>query len=205
MNNNYDEIKKLLKASRVMLSNEIMNESINQIKNQYGILKEQKIDLSSGNITKKLNPAQSVEDFMDQESEKEKNKKDEKSQGYRVSGGIIVLHGEKESDVELTTDEKTAFQSTMDEFVNEVSEMVDFNKLNVYKDNVEWSGRIIDFDVEFFFSIGEKNGIYINGDMVKADQDFLEKIQKLNAFYEKFKSKWGKVLASRKLTKKEQK
>lgn len=205
MNNNYDEIKKLLKASRVMLSSEIMNESINQIKNQYGILKEQKIDLSSGNITKKLNPAQSVEDFMDQESEKEKNKKDEKSQGYRVSGGIIVLHGEKESDVELTTDEKTAFQSTMDEFVNEVSEMVDFNKLNVYKDNVEWSGRIIDFDVEFFFSIGEKNGIYINGDMVKADQDFLEKIQKLNAFYEKFKSKWGKVLASRKLTKKEQK
>lgn len=205
MNNNYDEIKKLLKASRVMLSNEIMNESINQIKNQYGILKEQKIDLSSGNITKKLNPAQSVEDFMDQESKEEKNKKDEKSQGYRVSGGIIVLHGEKESDVELTTDEKTAFQSTMDEFVNEVSEMVDFNKLNVYKDNVEWSGRIIDFDVEFFFSIGEKNGIYINGDMVKADQDFLEKIQKLNAFYEKFKSKWGKVLASRKLTKKEQK
>lgn len=205
MNNNYDEIKKLLKASRVMLSNEIMNESINQIKNQYGILKEQKIDLSSGNITKKLNPAQSVEDFMDQESKEEKNKKDEKSQAYRVSGGIIVLHGEKESDVELTTDEKTAFQSTMDEFVNEVSEMVDFNKLNVYKDNVEWSGRIIDFDVEFFFSIGEKNGIYINGDMVKADQDFLEKIQKLNAFYEKFKSKWGKVLASRKLTKKEQK
>lgn len=84
--------------------------------------------------------------------------------------------------MELTTDEKTAFQSTMDEFVNEVSEMVDFNKLNVYKDNVEWSGRIIDFDVEFFFSIGEKNGIYINGDMVKADQDFLEKIQKLNPF-----------------------
>jgi Asp-tRNA(Asn)/Glu-tRNA(Gln) amidotransferase C subunit len=203
MNNNYDEIKKLLKASRVMLSNETMNESISQIKNIYGIIEEQKIDLSSGNITKKLNPAKSVEDFMDKEENQDK--KNEKSQGYRVSGGIIVLHGDKESDVELTTDEKTAFQSTMDEFVNEVSEMVDFNKLNVYKDNVEWSGRIIDFDVEFFFSIGEKNGIYINGDMVKADQDFLEKIQKLNAFYEKFKSKWGKVLASRKLTKKEQK
>lgn len=54
MNNNYDEIKKLLKASRVILSNEIMNESINQIKNQYGILKEQKIDLSSGKYNKKI-------------------------------------------------------------------------------------------------------------------------------------------------------
>lgn len=199
MNNNYDEIKNLLKASRSMLSNENLNESITEIKNQYGIsvIDEQKIDLSSGNITKKLNPAKSVEDSLDNEIKK----KDEKSQTYRVSGGLITLHGEKESDIELTTDEKTAFQSTMDEFVNEVSEMSDFNRLNVYKDNVEWSGRIIDFDVEFFFSIGEKNGIYINGDMVKADSEFLEKIQKLNAFYEKFKAKWGKVLASRKLTK----
>lgn len=184
-----------------MLSSDNINEAIKDIKSQYGIVLEQKLDLSSGNITKKLNPAKSVEDTI----EKQEDKKSEKTQAYRVSGGIIVLHGTKDSDVELTTDEKEAFQETMDEFVNEVSEMADFNKLNVYGNNVEWSGKIIDFDVDFFFSIGEKNGLYINGDMIKADVDFLEKIQKLNSYYEKFKSRWGKVLASRKLTKNEEK
>ena len=82
-----------------------------------------------------------------------------------------------------------------------VSDMVDFNKLNIYPDNVEWSGKIIDYDLDFFFSIGENNGIYINGDMIKADDNFLEQITKLKNFYNKFKSKWSKIIGSRKLTK----
>jgi hypothetical protein len=60
---------------------------------------------------------------------------------------------------------------------------------------------VIDEDLEFILSIGEDSGIYINGQMVKVDQDFLEMINKLQQFYQKFKSKWGKVLASRKKTK----
>jgi hypothetical protein len=78
---------------------------------------------------------------------------------------------------------------------------VDFNVLNVYPNNVEWSGKVIDEDLEFIFTIGEDSGIYINGQMVKVDQDFLTMINKLQQFYQKFKSKWGKVLASRKKTK----
>jgi hypothetical protein len=89
----------------------------------------------------------------------------------------------------------------MDEFVNEVSDLVDFGILNVYQNNVDWSGKIIDQDIEFTFTIGEDSGIYIDGDMVKVDEDFLEMINKLQQFYQKFKSKWGKVLASRKKTK----
>ena len=88
----------------------------------------------------------------------------------------------------------------MDEFVGEVSDLVDFNKLNVYLKNVEWSGKIIDYDVDFFFSIGEENGVYINSKMVKIDDKFLEFLQKIKTFYEKFKSKWSKVLANRKRT-----
>ena len=60
--------------------------------------------------------------------------------------------------------------------------------------------KIIDFDIEFLLSIGEESGIYINGDMIKTDDEFLEMITKLKVFYEKFKVKWSKVLASRKKT-----
>ena len=149
MNNSHDEIKQLLEASRKLLNNETINEDIRR---QYGLLTEQGVDLTGDNVTKKINVAKSVDDTIDYETadtdgdgyNDEEESKDDKTQGYRISGGILVLHGKEQTDLELTTDEKIAFQETMDEFVAEVSDMVDFNKLNVDTNNVEWSGKIIE-------------------------------------------------------------
>jgi hypothetical protein len=120
----------------------------------------------------------------------------------RISGGILVLHGKNQIELELTTDEKIAFQETMEEFVTEVSDLVDFDNLNLYSNNVSWSGKLIDYDIDFSFSIGEENGVYVDGRMIKVDEKFLEIITKLKTFYDKFKSKWAKILSSRKKTKK---
>jgi hypothetical protein len=204
MSNSHDEIKRLLKASRTLLGDEKLNEDIRKIRGQYGLISEQ-----SG-ISKQFNVAKSIEDEIDnddyetadtsdEEVEKEESRSDKK-QAYRISGGVLVLHGKEQTELELTTDEKTAFQETMDEFVAEVSDMADFNKLNVYPKNVEWSGKIIDYDLEFFFSIGEDNGVYIEGDMIKCDDKFVEFVNKLKVYYEKFKSKWSKILGDRKKT-----
>ena len=154
------------------------------------------------------NVAQSIEDKIDQDEEKYDSSEtdveespDDVVQKYRISGGIIALHGKDKSDVEITTDEKLAFQETMEEFVDEVSDLADFNELNVYSNSVEWSGKIIDEDIEFILTIGESSGIYVNGTAIKVDEDFLEMVNKLQQFYEKFKSKWSKILAQRKRTK----
>jgi len=203
MGNSHDEIKRLLKASRTLLSNDKLNEEYEDIRVRYNILSEQ------STIADRYNVGKSIEDEIEDDEEDEYETADmedeeesgsDKKQGYRVSGGILVLHGKEQTDLELTTDEKIAFQETMDEFVTEVSDLVDFNKLNVYQKNVEWSGKIIDFDIEFYFSIGEENGVYIDSKMVKVDEKFLELLTKLQNYYEKFKSKWSKVLASRKRT-----
>jgi len=191
MKNKHDEIKDLLKASRNLLSNSLVKEDTNRIKNSYGMVTEQ-------DVTKKYDVAKSVSDTIEDNENEET--KEERNQGYRISGGILVLHGSEKTDLELTTDEKIAFQETMDEFVSEVSDLVDFNRLNVYPRNVEWSGKIIDFDIQFYYTIGEENGVYIEGDMIKTDDKFLEMVGKLKSYYEKFKSKWAKVLASRKKT-----
>jgi hypothetical protein len=198
MSNSYDEIKKLLKASNRLLKNNI-TEEVQIIKKKYGIITEEDSEKSGSDVFKKINPIKSTEEKIDSEG-KEKNVEDEKQQAYRISGGMITLHGADQSDLELTTDEKVAFQETMDEFINEVSDLVDFENLNVYSKDVEWGGKIIDFDMEFYFTIGENNGIYINGTMMKVDENFLDTIRKLQSYYEKFKSKWAKVLASRKKT-----
>lgn len=199
MSNSHDEIKNLLKASRTMLSNPKSLEESIRIKKQYGMLNEQDVNMTSGDITKKLNVGDEIETAIDDDNDEKTSQKD-KTQTYRISGGLLVLHGKEQTELELTTDEKIAFQETMDEFVTEVSDLVDFNKLNVYPNNVEWSGKIIDFDVEFSFSIGEENGIYIDGDMIKMDDEFIDFVTKLKAYYEKFKSRWATILSSRKKT-----
>jgi len=181
-NERYDEIKYLLKKSRVLLEQETQINVAKDLESR--IKQDSNYDTAETEIEKGEQPTQN-----------------DKTQKYRISGGILALHGNNRSDLDITSDEKIAFQETMDEFVNEVSDLVDFNVLNVYKNNVEWSGKVIDEDLEFIFTIGEDSGIYINGQMVKVDQDFLTMINKLQQFYQKFKSKWGKVLASRKKTK----
>ena len=176
MINEYDEIKNLLKRSKMLL--------------------EQKGP---------INLAKSIEDKISDDTaetdiDSEKVKKD-KSRSFRISGGILTIHGKDKKDLELTTEEKKSFQETMDEFVNEVSDLGEFGTLNLYENEVQWSGKIMDFDIEFFFSIGENNGVYINGNMIKLDEKLSEMVQKLTTYYDKFKAKWAKVLGLRKKTK----
>ena len=150
------------------------------------------------------NLAKSIEDGItdvDQSDEGgEETIKKDKSKTFRISGGLLTLHGKDKKELELTSEEKTSYQETMDEFVTDVSDLSDFGVLNVYENEIQWSGKVIDFDLEFFFSIGEENGVYINGDMIKLDDKLTELINKLTSFYEKFKTKWAKVLATRKKT-----
>jgi hypothetical protein len=175
MSNQYDEIKLLLKRSKM--------------------LTEQKGPL---NLAKSIEDNITDTDSLDDEG-KETIKKD-KSKTFRISGGLLTLHGKDKKELELTSEEKTSYQETMDEFVTDVSDLSDFGVLNVYENEVQWSGKVIDFDLEFFFSIGEENGVYINGDMIKLDDKLTELVNKLTSFYEKFKTKWAKVIATRKKT-----
>jgi hypothetical protein len=188
--NNYEEIKNLIEASRRALSKNINESSKSQIRRQYELLNEQ--------MTEKV-------EFETEDEETNGPKKDsdeigkpkDKQKAYKVQGNLIILHGKSKSDIQLTTDEKNAFVESVDEFRNDVAELSEFDKLNVYHDNVEWSGKILELDLEFFFTIKEPNGIYINSDMMKLDEKYLEMIPKLQSFYEKFKTKWSKIVASR--------
>jgi hypothetical protein len=201
MSNSYDEIKKLLKSSREMKGNDSLTEVRETLKHR-GLINEQP-SVGSGYETATNtmgSPRPNLAADTEEELEMSANPKADKQQAYRVSGGVLVMHGKNKGDLEITTEEKRTFQETMDEFVNEVSEMVDFYPINIYPTSVEWSGKVIDQDLEFFYSIGENNGVYINGTMSRVDDEFLEFITKLKGYYQKFKTKWAKLLATRKKT-----
>jgi len=197
MMNSYNDIKDHLAKVRLALSSNQKNIKENEdIKNLYLINEDFE---ATGNITKKYDLAKTIEDEIDVDVDRE-IPKDEYDQAYRISGGVLIIHGNKKSDTELTSEEKTVFQETMDEFVSEVSDLTNFGPLQIYSNNVEWSGKIVDFDMTFKFRIGESNGLYITGDTLQVDDNFLNTITKLQTYYEKFKSKWAKVIASRKKT-----
>jgi hypothetical protein len=189
--NRQEEIKKLLSASRNLLNKDMVNESTEILNKYYGIIKESDDEYET------------AEPDEEDNEETPEDRKFEKKTTYRISGGLMTINGKDKKELQLTTDDKTAFQESMDEFVSEVSDLVDFNTLNLYPNNVEWSGKIQDLDIEFFFSIGETNGVYINGDMININDEFVEFNTKLRAYYEKFKAKWSKVISNRKKTPKE--
>ena len=194
--NRYDEIKDLLRKSRVILEKSTITEqTVNDSGRNAEVLGQRNIGKSIQNRIENDTEYETAEDGDDKEESSA-----DRSQAYRISGGVLVLHGKDLHDTDISTDDKIAFQETMDEFIDEVSDLVDFNELNVYPNNVEWSGKIIDYDLDFTFSIGESNGVYIDGDMIKVDEDFTEFINKLRQYYEKFKAKWARVIASRKQT-----
>lgn len=194
--NRYDEIKDLLRKSRVILEGTTITEqAVNDSGRNAEVLGQRNIGKSIQDRIENDVEYETAEDGDDVEESSA-----DRSQAYRISGGVLVLHGKDLHDTDISTDDKIAFQETMDEFIEEVSDLVDFNELNVYPNNVEWSGKIIDYDLDFTFSIGESNGVYIDGDMIKVDEDFTEFINKLKQYYEKFKAKWARVIASRKQT-----
>ena len=148
----------------------------------------------SRNLNEQVERAE--DETIDVAAEREK----EKTEVYTISAGKLIIHGEDESELNLTDDEKTTYQETMDDFIEQVSDQVDYKPLNLYKNDVEWGGKLIKFDTEFIFTLGESNGVFITSNMSRLDEDFTETLQKLKDFYKIFSSKWAKVLANRKAT-----
>ena len=190
--NSYDEMKSLLKKSKFLFEQQSDMGRVN----------------TADSISNKIRSSVSGDAIVGGEQEDETNqqgvrtsKSSSKQQKYKISGGIFVLHGDTRAEVDnITTDDKSSFQETMDEFVEEVSDLVDFDELHLYKNSVEWGGKLIDDNITFLYTIGENGGVYISADIVKIDEDFLSIITKLEQYYQKFKSKWSKMLAIRKKT-----
>jgi hypothetical protein len=192
MMNKYDEIKSLLKASRQALDKNLNESQSKEILMKYNLVLEQEVekelDKKYQNDKKEISLAKDSDDI---------GKQRDKQKAYKIQGNILVLHGKDDSELELTTDEKNAFIESIDEFRNQVAELVEFGKMNIFPENVEWSGKVLELNLEFFYTINEPHGIYLNGDMIKLDQEYLEMVGKLQQNYEKFKTKWSKIVAIR--------
>lgn len=83
-------------------------------------------------------------------------------------------------------------------FVDSVSKRVDFNELKVYvtgNGNVEWSGVILQYGIEWKYSLESSTGVYMSSNLLQLTDDALSVISKLSAYYDIWASEWSDKLA----------
>jgi hypothetical protein len=122
---------------------------------------------------------------------------DEHSEQYNVDAEQLVLSSASGQPIELTDDVRNSFTTTIDEFKQQVSDLVDFNSLQVRDNEVQWSGRLTKFDLEFFYVLGANNGVYLRGDKIKVDEELTTLLGQLTQYFNSFSQKWSSVLTSR--------
>jgi hypothetical protein len=80
-----------------------------------------------------------------------------------------------------------------DKFMDIVTPRVEFKSFNIYPDtgNVVFSGEL-DAGIDWEFS--KKDGLFVNAPNMELDDEVLEILKKINAYYTNWKDEWSKKM-----------
>lgn len=101
----------------------------------------------------------------------------------------------KEEDFQEVTAEEQREEEN--KFKEVVSKLVKFEKIKVYRQNVEWSGELVREKIKWVFSLNENNGCYISietEDMLQLTDQVIETLKKLKGYYDVWGDDWGSRL-----------
>ena len=98
----------------------------------------------------------------------------------------------KEEDFQEITPEEQREEEN--KFKETVSKLVKFEKMKVYKQNVEWSGELVREKIKWVFSLNENNGCYVSiesQDMLQLTMEVIETLKKLKGYYDVWSDEWS--------------
>lgn len=169
--NSYDEIKGMLNTMR----------SFNKVP-------------SYGNLKEEIQPQQPVPADNNTQQPAGEEKKD-----FTIVNNVEVrFNSTDQQDLQLKDDEKTKISGLIDAFRNEVSELTEFGKLNVYPDSVKLEGRVGNLNLDFMLSAGDDNGVYLsNTSLLKLSNEIMDMLNKLKKFEMKFTDEMNNLILSR--------
>jgi hypothetical protein len=119
--------------------------------------------------------------------------------------GIIVINdvevkmlSSDEADMELTDDQKEAISGLIDNFKQQVSQIVEFTPgMTINPNQIRLDGKLTDEDVNFVLIAGEDSGTFINAEMLKLESNVGLMLEKLVKFEETFKSSLEPLIQNR--------
>ena len=129
-------------------------------------------------------------------------KPEERFRKFLVDGAVIQVSGIDEADLNLSENEKEAFKSSMDGFIDNITDLVEFKILNMSSGNIEWVGELTQENIEWVYSLDDQSGCYISANMLQLTDDTVELITKLKQNYKEWASIWGGILSERRIDRK---
>lgn len=86
-------------------------------------------------------------------------------------------------------------KNEQDEFKKAVAINTEFGDFKLYKDNAEFSGVILPYNITWTFSLEDQDGLYITLNNFQVRDDAFEILQKLKAYYLVWREKWEKEIS----------
>lgn len=110
----------------------------------------------------------------------------------------VKLISSDKADMEITEEQKQAISQLIDNFRQQVSQIVDFDPgLTLDEKQIRLDGNLPDEDFGFVFVAGDESGLYINADMTKLEEDVKVVFEKLMKFEEVFKTAMSPLITQR--------
>jgi hypothetical protein len=110
----------------------------------------------------------------------------------------VKMVSSDKDDMGLKDDQKESISQLIDNFRQQVSQIVELDPgITMNEKQIRMDGTLTDQDISFVFIVGEENGLYLNADMLKVEQETLEIIQKLQKFEDVYKTSMEPLLSQR--------
>ena len=160
------------------------------------------------NTLRKLNESRSTSynlikenDEFTQEPESQDNElpqNDMKNDVTVINDVDVKLMSGDNVDLKLMDDQKTAISNIVDNFRQQVSQIVDFEPgFTITPTQIRLDGTLSDQDIKFVLIAGEESGVYINADMLKLETEVGTMLEKLAKFDDTFKSAMESLITQR--------
>jgi hypothetical protein len=106
----------------------------------------------------------------------------------------MKLIRESEED-EIQTVEPDEQREEESKFKDIVSKLVKFEPIKVHSENVEWSGHLIREKIDWYFSLDDTIGCYIDTtELIQLRDETLEVLKKLRGYYDVWSDEWSNRL-----------
>lgn len=119
-----------------------------------------------------------------------------------VGMGGLITENKKKSVIRLIKEENEIQTIEADEqrdeenkFKDVVSKLVKFDPIKVHRENVEWSGHLIREKIDWYFSLDDTIGCYVDTtELIQLRDETLEVLKKLRGYYDVWSDEWSNRL-----------
>lgn len=110
-----------------------------------------------------------------------------------TQGNIETINSQEQTDVQtIEPDEQREEENN---FKNTVAKLVKFEPIKVHKENVEWSGHLIREKINWYYSLDDSIGCYIDTtELIQLTDGTLEVLKKLRGYYDVWSDNWSSRL-----------